>query len=86
MPPTQETQLRYDKSLSIDAKGGRGMGGGGNALYLQMGRWGEGGCVTIDHGTYIQMGGEGLRYDRSLNGEGGGCVTIARGTYIYIYK
>ena len=27
MPPTQETQLRYDKSLSIDAKGGRGEGG-----------------------------------------------------------
>ena len=28
MPPTQETQLRHDKSFSIDAKGGRGVGGG----------------------------------------------------------
>ena len=27
MPPTQETQLRHDKSFSIDAKGGRGGGG-----------------------------------------------------------
>ena len=37
---------------------------------------GGGGCVTIARGTYIQMGGERSRYDRSLNvftnGERGG--------------
>ena len=36
MPPTQETQLRHDKSFSIDAKGGRGVGGGWNACKPEL--------------------------------------------------